>query len=290
MDDPVSIRHISETAHWTAVYRARETDAQCPLFRDRYARRLAGCRGEEIAKFLPYGNRHSWAWVIRTYLFDEFIMEQTRQGTDMIINLAAGLDARPYRMDLPATLTWVEIDLPDILAYKEDILRGENAACVIERISLDLADRKSRRKLFTALGARSSRALIVTEGFVIYLTAEQVGFLATDLAALESFRVWVLDIVSPGLLRMLRRNIGAQLSRSGCSLQFGPSEGPGFFSSNGWKPVEVRSLMKTAVLKKRSPFAVRLLALLPESSGRQGTLPWSGVALLENTRSNREIA
>jgi O-methyltransferase involved in polyketide biosynthesis len=41
-----------------------------------------------------------------------------QQGTDMVINLAAGLDSRPYRMQLPALLRWVEVDLPDMLNYK----------------------------------------------------------------------------------------------------------------------------------------------------------------------------
>jgi len=44
----------------------------------------------------------------------------------MVVNLAAGLDARPYRMSLPASLQWIEVDLPEILAYKEKISRRKN--------------------------------------------------------------------------------------------------------------------------------------------------------------------
>src|SRR5437899_7442807 len=108
------IRNISDTAHWAAVYRARETDRRDALFRDPFARRLAGARGEQIADSLPFGNRSTWAWVTRTYLFDQFIIEQVQQGVDMVINLAAGLDARPYRMALPSSLQWIEVDLPEI--------------------------------------------------------------------------------------------------------------------------------------------------------------------------------
>src|SRR3989454_9467594 len=84
------IRNISDTARWAAVYRARETDRRDALFRDPFARRLAGTRGEQIADSLPFGNRATWAWVTRTYLFDQFIAEQVHQGVDMVINLAAG--------------------------------------------------------------------------------------------------------------------------------------------------------------------------------------------------------
>jgi O-methyltransferase involved in polyketide biosynthesis len=91
------IRHISDTARWAAVYRARETERPDAVFKDPYARRLAGERGEEIAAALPFHDQNAWAWVMRTYVFDQFIAEHLRQGTDMVVNLAAGLDARPYR-------------------------------------------------------------------------------------------------------------------------------------------------------------------------------------------------
>jgi O-methyltransferase involved in polyketide biosynthesis len=38
----------------------------------------------------------------------------------MMVNLCAGLDARPYRMTLPSPLQWIEVDLPDLLAYKTE--------------------------------------------------------------------------------------------------------------------------------------------------------------------------
>ena len=65
---------------------------------------------------MTFGKNPSWPWVARTYLFDQFISEQVAQGVDMVVNLAAGLDARPYRMDLPASLKWVEVDLPELLS------------------------------------------------------------------------------------------------------------------------------------------------------------------------------
>ena len=66
------IRNISDTACWAAIYRARETERSDPLFRDPLARRLAGRRGEQIADTIPYGNKNTWSWVTRTYLFDQF--------------------------------------------------------------------------------------------------------------------------------------------------------------------------------------------------------------------------
>lgn len=273
------IRNISDTALWAAVYRARETERPDALFRDPFACRLAGARGEQIARSLPFGDRHTWSWVARTCLFDQFIAEQVQQGADTVINLAAGLDARPYRMALPASLRWVEVDLPAILDYKEDILKDDKPVCVLERIRLDLSDVTARRQLFSRLGGNASKALIVSEGFIIYLTADAAATLAQDLAGPPTFQRWVVEMASPGLLKMLQKNMGARLSEAGATLQFGPAEGPAFFTPHGWKPVDVRSLLKTAARLKRLVPWMRLLALLPESTGRQGSRPWSGVCL-----------
>src|SRR5437016_615915 len=107
------IRDISDTARWAAVYRARETERPDALFRDPFAARLAGERGEEIFAKMPERNT-AWAWVMRTVLFDQLITQQIAQGVDLVLNLAAGLDARPYRFTLPASLRWVEVDFPEL--------------------------------------------------------------------------------------------------------------------------------------------------------------------------------
>jgi methyltransferase (TIGR00027 family) len=273
------IRNISDTALLAAVYRARETERKNPLFRDPLARRLAGQRGDQIAASIPFSDRNSWAWVIRTYLFDQFVAEQCQQGVDMVVNLAAGLDTRPYRMALPTALQWIEVDLPGILSYKEEILSSENPICVLERVPLDLSDATARRALFAQLGRRAAKILILTEGLLIYFSAEHVRALAKDLAAPPAFQRWVADLASPGLLRLLQKNMDPALSPSGSSFKFGPKEGSEFFVPYGWKPVDVRSPLKTAARLKRLSFGMSLLSLLPQSNGRQGSRPWSGICL-----------
>jgi methyltransferase (TIGR00027 family) len=274
------IRNISDTARWAAVFRARETDRPDALFRDPFAQRLAGERGEEIAESMVQGNKTAWAWVMRTYLFDQLISKQIAQGVDLVVNLAAGLDARPYRMTVPPSLRWVEVDLPELLAYKEVVLKSETPGCALERIPLDLSNVRARRELFDQLGQGAKKALITTEGLLAYLSAEEVGALAEDLAKRAGFQRWVLELGSPGLLRMLQKQWNRQLGQAGAPLKFGPKEGPGFFTHHGWRPVEVHSVLKTAARLKRLSLWMRLLALLPESSGAQGSRPWSGICLL----------
>lgn len=277
------IRNISDTALWVAVYRAQESERADAVFRDPYARRLAGDRGAQIAAAMPFAQRHAWSYTASTWLVDQVIERKVQQGADMVLNLAAGLDARPYRMQLPASLRWIEIDLPDMLRYKEDVLASERPLCTLERVPLDLQDSAGRRALFQRLGEEAKHAVVISEGLIIYFEPDAAADLARDLAAPPSFRHWVTDLTSPALLRMLQKSIGGPLVDAGSPLKFAPREGPEFFSPHGWQPVETRSILQTAAKLKRLPFAMRLLSLLPDPAGRKPDKPWGGVCVLENS-------
>ncbi len=274
------IRDITDTARWVAVYRARESERADAVFRDPYARALAGDRGERIANALPFGQEHAWAWTARTYLFDRYVSQQIAAGADLILNLAAGLDARPYRMDLPGSLRWIEVDLPETLDYKEQVLAGTTPRCALERVPLDLFNVDARRGLFARLGRGATRIVVLTEGLLIYLMTDAVVGLGRDLANAAAIQHWIVDIVSPGLLRMLQDQMGDIVKQAGAPYLFAPAEGPAFFEQAGWTPIALSSILKTARKLDRLPPFLRMMAMLPESKGPQGSRPWSAVCLL----------
>jgi methyltransferase (TIGR00027 family) len=282
MTDPL-IRDISDTARWMAVYRARETERDDAVFRDPFARALAGERGERIANALTFGDENAWSFIARTYLFDRFVARLVQHGADTIVNLAAGLDTRPYRLALPASLRWVEVDLPDILDYKEEILGDAKPNCDLERVRLDLSNEDGRRGLFADIGRRARQVAVIAEGLVIYLMPDAVAALTRDLGGPASFQHLVLDLASPGLVEMMKQSMGEAMRDAGAPFLFAPAEGPPFFSAHGWQPIEVRPLLKTAAKLGRLPLALRMFAALPDSDGAQGSRPWSAVCLFART-------
>jgi len=274
-----SVRNISDTARWVAYFRARENERPDALFRDPFAERLAGERGFQIANTLPQGNKHEWAWVARTYVFDQFVSREIQEGADLVVNLAAGLDARPYRMELPASLQWVEVDFAELVSYKEEILGNEKPKCRLERISLDLSDVPARRGLLAELNRRAKNVVVMTEGLLIYFTAEEVASLARDLAKEQHVRTWIIDLASPGQLKLMQRSTGQQLMDANAAFKFGPPEGANFFVPHGWEPKNVQGFLKTAAQLGRAPD--ELLSLLPEPKGMLVNYPWTGVCLLK---------
>ena len=126
-----------------------ESERPDALFQDPYARKLAGERGERILASMRRGRSWAWPMIVRTAVLDELIVRTiARDGIDTVLNLAAGLDTRPYRLQLPASLRWIEADFPDVIAYKQEQLKGERPVCALEHVGIDLTavagrDRKS---------------------------------------------------------------------------------------------------------------------------------------------------
>jgi O-methyltransferase involved in polyketide biosynthesis len=69
------IESISDTARWVAVYRAMETARPDAIFRDPFAARLAGEKGEAIVDNMKRGRAMAWAMIVRTAVFDETILD-----------------------------------------------------------------------------------------------------------------------------------------------------------------------------------------------------------------------
>jgi methyltransferase (TIGR00027 family) len=281
----MAIENISDTARWVAVYRAMETARPDAIFRDPFADRLAGQRGREILAEMPQGNAYAWPMIVRTAVFDEIILDavQTRKA-DFVVNLAAGLDARPWRLPLPPSLHWVDVDLPGILNYKTEMLRDEKPVCRYEAVTADLTDAEVRRALFSRLGAGSSRALVVTEGLLIYLTPEQVGALAAELHAQPAFAEWLIDLASPQLLKRMEKTWGNKLAESGAPFRFAPAKGTEFFRPYGWREAQFRSMWEEAGRLHRTMKGAwfwNLIGRLSPKKVREGVRRFSGLVLLE---------
>src|SRR5450432_1463195 len=241
------IEHVSDTARWVAVYRAMESERPDAHFHDPFARKLAGAKGDEIVRTLKDGTSMAWAMIVRTQVFDEIIMAEVgTDGIDLVLNLAAGLDARPWRLALPQSLQWVDVDLPDILRYKLETLGDAKPHCSYEAVEADLTDATVRRELFARIGARSKRVLILTEGLLIYLTDADVAALATDLLAIPSFTRWVIDLANPRLLKMMSKSWGKAVASGNAPFKFAPASGSGFFREFGWEERAFHSTMEEA--------------------------------------------
>jgi methyltransferase (TIGR00027 family) len=282
MSEKPKIENVSDTALWVAMYRAMETDRPDAHFRDPYARRLAGERGAAILAAMPDGEATAWPMIVRTAVFDEMILKAVRErGAKVVVNLASGLDTRPYRLNLPSDLEWIEVDLPDMVDYKASRIGDAKPTCRLERVKLDLADLPARRAFFDRIDSTGKPVLIVSEGLLTYLTEEAVASLADDLKARINFRWWLFDYMSPMLKKMLAKRWGPSLRNA--EFKFAPEEGLGFFTARGWTLTEERIPADEARRLKREmkfAWAWRILGALMPAKKREMYRRLSGFAML----------
>ena len=284
------IKNVSDTARWVAYYRAVESERRDALFHDPFARRLAGDFGEAVSRQATGGTSVSRAVVSRTVVLDEFILDRVHNhGADLVLDLAAGLDARPWRMPLPPTLHWVDADLPGILDYKDDILRGEPTKCSYEAVRVDLTDTVAAETLFARLGATYRRAVVITEGLLIYLEPDDVARLGRALYRHASFKWWLSDLASPRLLKYIARSRGKMLANA--PFKFGPAEGTAFFEPLGWHEEAFRSTIEEARRINRPmprDWLFRILSRLMPEHKRAEVIRMSGVVMLARNENGAD--
>lgn len=222
---------------------------------------------------------------MRTVIIDDYIRQAIAEGCDLILNLGAGLDTRPYRLELPPTLRWIEVDHPSIIDFKGRELANEKPRCNLQRVKLDLTNPTLRHSFLSETGASATRILVLTEGVVPYLTVNDAAALADDLAATPTIKYWIIDYFSADAMKMLSRS-DTQKKLQNAPFQFFPTEWFEFFRSHGWKQKQMRYLAEEGYKLKRMlplPWFYRVMIRFMSPERRQAGARFFGYALMERT-------
>jgi methyltransferase (TIGR00027 family) len=186
---------VSRTAIGVAALRALESRRDDRLFDDPYAGAfVAGAREvleaertrspEERAQAAAMFGLHV---AIRTRFYDDYLLSAAAAGCHQVVLLAAGLDARAFRLHWPAGVRLFELDLPEVLDYKERVLTARHAVPHCQRtvLRVDLREDWSARLLEAGLDPAQPSAWLV-EGLLVYLSAEEAAALLTALGDLSA--------------------------------------------------------------------------------------------------------
>ena len=199
------IAHVSDTALMVAACRALEFDAPDGFVRDPFAARLAGERGMAILRALPQPEMMRFGIGVRSHLMDELLLEAlASEKIATVLSLGCGLDTRPWRLNVPADLRWIEIDFADMLDYKNPLMSAETPRCRREFITADVNDAAQRRNIYSAVG--EAPALMITEGLLMYLPAATVEALAAEVWHTSGIAHWMIDITTTAFMKAINLN------------------------------------------------------------------------------------
>ncbi len=241
---------VGGTALGVARARAWESGKTDRLFDDPYAAAfVAAGETDDRAPTRPGSQRARLAFhiIIRTRFYDDYLLGACAAGHRQVVLLAAGLDTRAYRLPWPDGVHLFELDLPQVLAFKDRVLDGEGAVARCARrtaLPVDLRDDWPARLTSAGLDPAARTAWLV-EGLLAYLTAEESALLLTRVGSLSA----------AGSTVSFERNNAATVIAQGDRTDIeayaslwkgGLGEDPaGWLDRNGWR-AEVHELVDVA--------------------------------------------
>jgi methyltransferase (TIGR00027 family) len=252
------------TSRWVAAARARETARSDRLFSDPLAAALAGDEGramlEEMERLSMVGHNHSPHFAIRTRFFDDQLLAETARGTRQIVLLAAGMDARAFRLDWPEGITVFEVERADVLAYKARVLEASRATPRARRVTVTADLREDWASALRKAGHDATKpSAFLVEGLLPYLPDETAAFglfsTAASMAAPGSSIA--MDLIGAGFLTspFVKAHMDA-LAAKGIAWHFGTDEPEALLAGAGWADARVLLFGEPGASFGRWPFPV----------------------------------
>jgi methyltransferase (TIGR00027 family) len=248
-----SLRGVGKTALGVAAVRARESQRKDRLFNDPYAQRFVDAApgafpGEPtsagnlatLGPLASLGEVFFFHAVVRTRFFDDYLITATAAGCRQVVLLAAGLDARAFRLPWPDGVRVFELDLPGVLVFKEAVLAGCGAVpgCTRTVVPADLREDWAT-ELVAAGFDRAAPTAWLAEGLLLYLTADEAARLLTEtgeLSAPDSQLSFEHGTIADTALLTQARAMPAMAQYTSLWKGGLGVDAPGWLSRHGWQP------------------------------------------------------
>jgi methyltransferase (TIGR00027 family) len=202
MGSSEALNGVGGTSLGVARARAWESGRPDRLFDDPYAAAFTAAAPTARRAVSPGSPRARLAFhvIIRTRFYDDYLLGACAAGCRQVVLVAAGLDTRAYRLPWPTGVRLYELDLPEVLTFKESVLAGQEAVAGCERTALPVDLLSEWPTALTGAGfVPNAPTAWLIEGLLAYLTADEATLLLTRVGALSA----------PGSRLSLERNNAA---------------------------------------------------------------------------------
>jgi len=209
----------------------------------------------DFSKHKRTGGRIS---AVRAKQYDEWTKDFITQNKNaVIVHLGCGLDARITRIQPPSSITWFDVDFPEVISLRKNFYSKTNEYKMIA------SSITSQNWLETIPSDKP--ALIIAEGVFEYLSKEEIKTLLNRLTEYFSHGQMAFDVMSSSSTGSRKEKLK---ETTGATIRFAADEISEVDQLNSkLKRVETVPLLKSVFIKKlpfRHRFIFGLLALFPK--------------------------
>ncbi|HYV13594.1 MAG TPA: SAM-dependent methyltransferase [Pyrinomonadaceae bacterium] len=238
------MKPISKTAFYCCGVRMQDAERERPVCGDTYAKAFMNEEGLQILETFKDETGPNTANVGRHRIIDDLLREELLAKPDLtVVIIGAGFDTRAFRLKGG---TWIELDEPQVITYKEERLPAANSENELQRISIDFATDSLEEKLAPFSGR--SPVTIVIEGVLGYLDEAAIGKLLETLDHLFPRHKLICDLMTREFFEKNASTIHEKLTGMGATFKFTVAKPEEVFLKNGYRQLETIPIIEKAVL------------------------------------------
>lgn len=238
------MKPISKTAFYCCGVRMQDAERDQPVCGDTYAKVFMNEQGLKILEMFKDETRPNTSNVGRHRLIDDLLRDELIAKPDLtVVIIGAGFDSRAFRLKGG---TWIELDEPQVITYKEERLPAANSENELQRIPIDFATESLEEKL-AAFSGRSP-VTIVIEGVLMYLEEAAIGKLLETLDVLFPRHKLICDLMTRDFFEKNATTIHEKLTGMGATFKFTADKPEEVFLKNGYRQLETIPIIEKSVL------------------------------------------
>jgi O-methyltransferase involved in polyketide biosynthesis len=183
----IHLTDVQKTLLITLYAKAVDHRSKNPILHDAKADEMVRMIDYDFTKLNSWGNDN--LIVVRAKQYDAWIQEFINGNPAcVVLNLGCGLDTRVTRINPPSTVSWFDIDFPDVIQLRKNFYADQPGYRMISSSITDPA--------WVAEIPAGQPVMIVAEGVLEYLAAEEVKVLLNRLTDHFSRGVIAFDVMN----------------------------------------------------------------------------------------------
>ncbi len=237
------MKPISNTAFYCCGVRMDDAENPQPVCNDVYAKNFMDERGLQIFAAFKTEKNPNAGNVARHRIIDDIVRTELLKTPELqIILIGAGFDSRAYRL---TGGNWLELDEPQIIAYKNARLPIAECPNKLQRIAIDFATESLADKLQPFVSVQP--VLIIFEGVFIYLPVSVIQQSLQTLQQLFPCHQLVCDLMTQAFYQKYSHTLHQKFGEFGAQFQYIATQPAQVFFDGGYQLLEKQSILGKAV-------------------------------------------